>query len=68
MTGCTVGERPPPYLGDLPGRAAFCHTAGNTSQLVLAATGGEQVFSAGYDTIDQTQRRTITETSTAPPR
>ena len=40
----------------------FRHTAGNTRQLVLTATGGGQVFSAGYDTIDQTQRRTITET------
>ncbi|ALG08323.1 hypothetical protein AOZ06_16665 [Kibdelosporangium phytohabitans] len=38
------------------------HTYSPTNQLVRTTTNGQQVFSAGYDTIDQTQRRAITET------
>ncbi|CCH30726.1 RHS repeat-containing protein [Saccharothrix espanaensis DSM 44229] len=34
----------------------------STNQLVRGVTGGAQTFTAAYDTIDQTQPRTITET------
>ncbi|WET81197.1 RHS repeat-associated core domain-containing protein [Amycolatopsis sp. QT-25] len=50
--------------GNLTGNTAgnTSHTYSPTNQLTRTTTGGQQVLSADYDTIDQTQRRTITET------
>ncbi len=49
--------------GNLTGNSAgsTSHTYSPTNQLTRTTTGGQQVLSAGYDTVDQTQRRTITE-------
>ncbi|WP_181043311.1 RHS repeat-associated core domain-containing protein [Actinokineospora auranticolor] len=43
---------------------ATAHEYSTTNQLVRTTTGGTQTFAATYDTVNQTQPRTITESGT----